>query len=217
MSQPSGVSTVSSSDGDKWVIFDMDDVLVNLREAIQTALHRYTKKDIPWTTWDRYELHNIYEISHEDCLAAFLEHGILEAATLEPGALKVLQAAKMNGYKTSILTARGWHPEGAKQTIEWMARMGVEVDKLVLVPLGSNKADMLHEFGLVHLFVDDHPKNLEDMTSTGQVKHVILRDRPWNKNRHEWPRINHLDELACWLDLHPSHADDTLADFKPGL
>ena len=51
-------------------------------------------------------------------------------ATLEPGALEFMRAARMSGHTIVIWTARGW--EQYKATIFWLESNKIEFDQLIM-------------------------------------------------------------------------------------
>ncbi len=67
-------------------VFDCDDVLANIRELTAEVMNRLCGRSIHWHDWDTYDLSATYGIEIDRCLAAFVEHRVLERATIEPGA-----------------------------------------------------------------------------------------------------------------------------------
>jgi len=178
-----------------YVAFDLDDVLANLRDHLMVVLNRETGRDIHWRQWDRYELSGVYDLSIEQILHLVLEHGVLEAATLEPLAGAAVAASRAAGYRVAVVTARGWHPRGEALTRAWLHGYGLEVDALHLVRTFHGKAAALEALGEVAHFVDDHVGHLYPALDLPRVQAVHLLDRPWNQHDRQLHRLHGLGQF----------------------
>lgn len=179
-----------------FVLFDLDDVMANLRTGLQTALFGKTALDVPVESWTKWDITEIYQISHKELLDVIIDQSLLEMAAIEDGVHEILEMAGDLGLKTGIVTARGWHPNGHTVTQEWLSKKNIRVDDLVLVNHAQKKSDVLARYEHVHLFVDDHVKNLDDMAATGRVEHILLFDRPWNRHDSRYDRVHHLSDVG---------------------
>ncbi len=188
-----------------WVVFDLDECLCGLRHHLQTALYDLTGIDLHWSRWDRYDLTGLYGISLEDFTETLLSYRIIERAILEPGAWAALHSARLLGYRTAILTARGWHPEGERVTRDWLETHGLRPDRLHLVPMHQAKGEVLPEYGRVAWFLDDHLGHAAGAEASGVVDRVLLQDRPWNRvAEHPGQRIHSLWEVPALLAASPA-------------
>jgi len=185
--------------GNPFVVFDLDDVLCNLREGIHKSLNVVTGKSIHWEDWDRFSLESIYDIAHEDCMRVLIEHEILENATLEPGVHTAVRTAYEAGYQVAILTARGWHPDSDKTTKQWLEAHNIRHDRLDIVPYGIPKAEFISRYSQVAFMLDDHPEHIRSMVAANNVDYPILRDRPWNRNDQDLHRVHSLKDFAQLL------------------
>jgi len=183
-----------------YAVFDLDDVLANLRDHLMAMLHRRTGREIHWSEWRDYELGGLYGTGNETIMAWVLEDRVLEEATLEPHAADAVSAARRAGYRVAVVTARGWHPQGEALTREWLERQGLAVDELYLVPAFGDKATVLEALGQVAYFVDDHVGHLYPAQALPGVRRALLVDRPWNRHDREMHRLFGLDEFVALLE-----------------
>jgi 5'(3')-deoxyribonucleotidase len=183
-----------------FVVFDLDDVLANLRDPMMTMLRQRTGKNIHWSQWQSYELGPRYGTSSDNIMEWVLEDEVLEAATLEPYARPVFEAARQNGYRIAVVTARAWHPRGEELTREWLEQHELNVDELHLVPMLGNKAAVLSDLGVVEHFIDDHLAHLYPASELPSVRQVLLVDRPWNRSDASLRRLQCLGELKTLLE-----------------
>ncbi len=124
-----------------YVVFDLDDVLANLREELMTMLRLRTGRDIHWREWRSYKLDGLYGVSVKQILQWVMEEEVLEAAALERRAAETIEAARSAGYRIAVITARGWHPRGELLTWQWLERHALRVDELHLVPVFGDECN----------------------------------------------------------------------------
>ncbi len=182
-----------------YAIFDLDDVLANLRDPIRAALAKAVGKDIPHHEWNRYDLAGIYNVSWEEILDAFLEHDILDHATPEPGAQEALAAARAAGHRVAILTARGWHPKGDALTYQWLGDYRLLPDELRVVEMHRKKEEELTFYQQIAWMIDDNPAHVHGAEATGLVDTVVMMDRAWNATSEHPTRVKDLFEFASLL------------------
>lgn len=181
------------------VIFDLDDVLVNLRDSLNQALNRVTRTESDWRDWHTFDLSKIYQIPHDKVLDTILQHNVLESCTPEPGAQKALQAVHEAGFHTVILTARAWHPSGREITENFLQLHQFSYDQLVLSDLSMCKTGYMAPWNNIHLYVDDHASHVRNACNLPNVKHSLLFERPWNQQTSHDQRISDLSEIPSYL------------------
>ena len=179
-----------------YVVFDLDDVLANLRDHLMCMLRHQTGQDVHWEEWHQYELGSVYNTTAEVIMGWVLEHQVLESASLEPHAQVAVHAARQCGYRVAVVTARGWHPRGKRLTEEWLARHGLDIDELHLVPAFGDKSGILRGLGSVAYFIDDNVGHLYPAQALPEVGETLLIDRPWNRQDREIRRLFGLDEFV---------------------
>lgn len=174
------------------VIFDCDDVVLNLRDRMQSALTLYTGTDIPWEKWEYFHLPYVYpELSIMDIQAALIEHEAIENCKPEPGIHDVFELVSSLGFDIKILTARGWHPNAYQITTDSLNDAGLlhYISEISIVPLQQCKSETVRRYN-THTFaiVEDNHDNLNAISP--YVDHSFLIDRPWNRKALLCPNSN---------------------------
>lgn len=174
---------------DKWIIFDVDDVLCNFRESFYSSF-KNLGKDIHWSQWTQYASFKMYGLKNEKELHEHMVfYNILENSKVEEGAAQLLLDFKSSGFKIGLLTARGWHKNGKSITENFVNDNNLCVDKIVISGLYKDKkSQQIDRFkGNVCGYIDDSTHHIEDFINQG-VKNSYLINRPWNKDSN-LPRI----------------------------
>lgn len=177
-------------------IFDLDDTILNLRVPMMQALNMHTGKAIHWKNWSGYNLEDVYNISTEEFLNVLIDYNVIERALPIPGVKEALEFVKAKGYDIHIVTARGWHPTAMDTTKKWFEEYNVPYDTINIVPLGSNKSDVMDKIENVICLVDDNVKNCNEVISRGYDAYLI--DMPWNTNS-TIKRLNSVVEIINHL------------------
>lgn len=190
-----------------WIIFDMDEVIVNGRDCLALHLNNHTGKNITADEWVQYDLCKTYDIDHPTLLDLFHSSKMLETALLEPDVPQAMALAKSHGYQIGILTARGWHNDGLALTMAAVQNFALPVDHVVAVPLDAKKHEVIqnHFQGTIAGFVDDNPPHVRGVHGLGIPSYV--RDRPWNRDLVEHPRVFHLVDFI--EQVHVIHSKKT--------
>jgi len=168
---------------------------VNLRDPIMSAMHAEFGVHIHHSQWCSFDLSVHYGVAQDEILAAFLKHGVLEAASFEPHAQEAFQAVRDAGCSVKILTARGWHARADEITRASLAEAGLVPDEILIVPLHSSKDAALRQCGPVAAYLDDHAGHIQDATHCANVERPVLMDRPWNRDSTHPHRVASLLEF----------------------
>jgi len=188
------------------IIFDLDDVIANLRESLYQMLMQDTGVDLHWRHWSHYDLLRHYNLSYARLTEILIRSQVLENCQPEPGAAAVTQALRAQGFELAIVTARGWHPQALAITDEWLRTHGVSYDHLHIVPLGSDKREVLKPFANIVLAVDDHPHNITRYVAANIP--AVLVDRPWNVDFAHPERIQALAAVLDYVTAAEAAAPD---------
>lgn len=166
---------------DKWVVFDVDDVICNFRESLYQSLKK-RGINIPWQEWSHYNHVKMFNFNDEKELHLHMaQHSVLENSLVEKEALSVMLSLKQKGYKIGLLTARAWHTEGQLITQAFIEKYNLPIDKLVISGQHMDrKSAHIDKFqGVVEYYIDDSIHHIQDFLSH-QVR-AILMNRPWNQ------------------------------------
>lgn len=196
---------------ERWVGFDLDDVLANMREPMCASMTRRVGKKFSvsdWTDYDYFDGH----MSAKEFLQMLVDDRVLETCSPEPGAMASLQRLQAKGLKIAVITARGYHPRGEEVTLTWFAEQGVKIDSLQIVQPGQSKVEALAKLPNVIGYVDDHIKHLENISKANPGMSLHLMARPWNQHDKKFERVYTVSEYAEHsltrahaLDATPKH------------
>lgn len=181
------------------VVFDVDEVLVNLRDPMAEALNALTGRSLTWHEWTCYDLTEVYGVPLSACLDALRAHRVLERCWLEPHAKACVARARALGYATAAVTARGWHPHGRALTERLFTEHEVAIDHLRVVDLGQSKREALSTLpGPVVYLIEDNLAHLREAERAG-IPVAVLVDRPWNASGAARFRVGDLAQFATML------------------
>lgn len=177
----------------KWIVFDVDDVICNFKESLYTSLVEIGK-DIHWSKWNQYSHTIIYDMTESQLHLHMKNYNVIENSLLEPGVLELFNKLKKEDFKIGLLTARGWHNDGEKLTQEFVDKYKLPVDKIVISGFHTAKKSLhIDKFeGEVIAYVDDSIHHIQDFTEKNIP--AFLLDRPWNQNSN-LPRMHALIEF----------------------
>lgn len=178
----------------KWIIFDVDDVVVSYREALYQSFKKLGK-DIHWSQWETYKHVKIYGLKdYDEFLNHMINKEILETSEIEPGVVELMHKLKEQGFSIGFLTARSWHPNALEVTQNLVKQHNLPVDKVVIANFKGKKTDYLEQFpGEIVGFLDDSATHVEDFIKAG-INNSCVMDRPWNQGV-DLPRIKHYDDF----------------------
>lgn len=130
----------------KWIIFDVDDVVVSYRESLYQSF-KTLGKDIHWSKWDTYKHVKIYGLKDYN---EFLEHmrtyKIIENSLIEQGVSELIHKLKEKGYLIGFLTARSWHEKAYEITQDFVNKNKLPIDKIVIAGFQSKKLIIFKSF-----------------------------------------------------------------------
>ena len=99
--------------------------------------------------------------------------------------------------KVSIVTHRPAEKAEAV-TRAWLAHHDIRFDDLIFTK--GRKSEM----GAFDFFVDDHPRNVEDLSEAGITTFLMLhpynRECHFGEHEHRVIRVENWDEIAAWLE-----------------
>ncbi len=179
----------------KWVIFDVDDVLVNFRQSLYLACKKINR-DIHWDQWTSYDHPSIYGFVSQEQFREFMaQHAVLENAVVEEGVKQTLQLLRDRDYSLGLITARGWHPDGKDITNKMVRDNDLAIDKVVVSHVYTDKKSaFINQFdGEIVAYFDDSAHHVRDFLEHGVSSYLL--DRPWNISEIELPRIHSISEV----------------------
>lgn len=187
---------------DRWIFFDVDDVLVDTSKQIEQAMHKMTGLHLPCEQWPHHMFTELYKIGAErrdEMRALWVQEKILENAAVFPGVTSAMQQLAGDGYRLGLITARAWHPDARRITETFVNEHRLPVDEIRLLGFFDSKADVLRDSGLtIQGFVDDTTRHAQSCAEAG-IPSVLL-SRAWNQDAPaSLPRIESLDHFPHWV------------------
>jgi len=184
----------------KLFIFDVDDVIYELKHTIRTALADVTGKDIHPDLWHSFNLNEVYNVDIKDIFEAFHKHDILRTGELNTEIFPVVEYLRKNNIETMAVTARGWHPEANAITAALFADNNLGIDKIHVVEHHEKKSDYISQikgFEIVG-YIDDNARHIKETREVcgGNIKNYFLKDQPWNQSYELESGVIRLRNLA---------------------
>jgi hypothetical protein len=179
-----------------FVVFDLDEVLCDLRHGTHEALTGLVPNYPHWTKWLNYFHFEQQGISLDRFLELLVDHQILENAQPAAFAGEVLDVMHELGFRTAVVTARGYHPNGERLTREWFEKHRLAVDELRLVHMLESKADAIRGLGKVVAYIDDLPAHLNRLAEAQVGGQLYLMRAPWNSHSFAYRTVRSLSEFA---------------------
>lgn len=188
----------------RWVWFDVDDVLVDVAPLFQDTMDRWSGRTIPWQGWTDNIFHRLYGVEDRDVAGvramqqACEDDRVLERAPLFDDVKPVFDALAADGLKIGLITARDWHSRGRAITEAMVDTHRLPVSDIITLGMEGSKAELLLRTGTdVAGFVDDSVRHVDGCRAAGI--HATLRARPWNAAATHLPRIEALAAVPAWL------------------
>lgn len=185
-----------------WVVFDMDEVVCNLRQGVQAALAKRFGTYPHWVTWNRYFHFNDVGLDLNSFLEILVEDRVCENAPVEPGAAEAIRAVRAMGYRTAIVTARGYHPHALRMTLDWLGEKGIELDAVHIVGMMDDKTDVICSLGPIAAYIDDLASHLLSLSRRCNSAVLVLRDKPWNRDANVLWRIEDMSQFVELVEGH---------------
>lgn len=177
------------------VLVDVDGVLAS-QCILADALNQASGLSLSVEDWGQYNIGELYGMSPEEMVDAWLSHEVLSACRPLPMAQQGLVSLH-NRFQVHIITHRGWHPDAYRLTCDWLDREGFPYDSVTVVPYGTPKSYLYpdHADRFYALF-EDSIDNLVDAERSGRVDNRILIDQPWNRNSDELSKLSRVQRKA---------------------
>lgn len=185
----------------KWVVFDVDDVLLNFVENLYLKGHEHNliKTNLHWKDWDSYNHLDYFKHDNQDDFRSFMvKEKVIEGLQPFPEVASVLQELQKS-YNLGFLTSRGYHPQAVEVTRNSLFNHFGVTGKIVIAGLhGMKKTDFIPNFeGEIVAYVDDAIMHVQDFNKVG-IK-AALRNQLWNKNDKISPRVNDMREFLNFI------------------
>lgn len=191
---------------EKFIIFDMDDVVAQMREVLTEFFNGVSKNGyVHHKDWHTLDCKELYGVDFDP--QAMIDEKIIERCEPEADAKETFDKLHEMGFKIVVATARGWHPQGAELTEEWLHKHDLHQDEIHAVSLsGKGKTevfDKVAQRGRIAGFIDDQDKYLSQSHSHDGVEKTFAMNRPWNLESKAFDhRVDSLTEFRQSVQRH---------------
>jgi hypothetical protein len=198
----------------KLFIFDVDDVIYDLKHTINRALTSETGKDIHPDDWHSFNLNTVYDVDIQVIFDAFHKHDILNTGELNFDVYKVIDYLNQAGVETLALTARGWHPKGNEITQAFFENNNIEIGNIKVVQHHESKSDYIASLTGYDIigYVDDNSKHIHQTKQLlgGDIKKYFLKNQPWNSS-YDIQELGNIDRISSLLEIN-THLEHILTN-----
>ncbi len=193
----------------KLFIFDIDDVIYDLKTMMYEALKAHTGKDIHPNTWKTLNMNEVFDLDYKEVVDVFLKHNVLTSGQLNFGIYPLLDYLKKNNIETKAVTARGWHPDADNVTQAFFEQHDIKMGGVKVIKYTEKKSDyiaQLTDYNIVG-YVDDSDRHIMEtkLACHGNVKNYFIQDQPWNRHvaiDTGMTRINDISEIKQHLEIY---------------
>lgn len=193
----------------KLFIFDIDDVIYDLKSMMYEALKEHTGKDIHHDTWKTLNMNEVFDLDYKEVVDVFLKHDVLRSGQLNFGIYPLLDYLKKNNIETKAVTARGWHPEADQITQAFFEEHDIQMGGIKVIKYTEKKSEyiaQLTDYNIVG-YVDDSDRHIMEtkLACQGNVKNYFIQDQPWNRHVEldtGMQRINDISEIRNHLEIY---------------
>ncbi len=163
------------------IVFDLDDTLFNLRDALRCVL----TDELGLGAWLDVQarlngLANRHAVPAATLLEIAFRRRLLELGDLDPHAGRVVNELRSMGYAIEVWTSRGSYPDAHRITLETLRPLGIGWESIRVLRSRASKARLLGRRSDVSFFIDDSLAHARQAYRAGDAHRVILMDRPWN-------------------------------------
>lgn len=165
------------------IVFDLDDTLFNLRDALRSIL----TDELGHEAWRNVQTRLNGRAKRQSVSAATLleiafRRRLLELGDLEPQASYVVAELRAMGYAIEVWTARGAYPDAFQITLETLRPLGIGRESVRVLRSRASKARLLSQRSDVCFLIDDSLTHARQACQAGYANRVILMSRPWNRS-----------------------------------
>lgn len=190
----------------KIFIFDVDEVLCDVKEATYNALKTEFGIDFHHSLWEQYYIGDYFGITNDMLLKTLVKYNVLENAKLEEGVIELIDYLKYSRIDPMALSARNWRTDGLKLTQLYFEANNVKIDKIKLVGATEPKYMEINKLkGEIIGFIDDNPNHItQAFENCNHINKLFIKDQPWNTQitieSNKIHRVKNLHEVQNELE-----------------
>ena len=177
---------VSRKPDQRVAVVDVDDVLFPCTQIILNKLNQEHNRQVSLD-----DLKGFHVLSHfpeigkdfQDLIAYLISgHDYMNVPGVYDYAKPVLDLLRSRGFYIAIVSSRGFHPEGYRNTFNYFKKYSLPFDSLATVGMGSSKIDFVYDHisSDIHLVIDDNAQVIDESLESDAF--VIKTKRAWNSH-----------------------------------
>ncbi|MBU2895648.1 hypothetical protein [Vibrio hepatarius] len=194
--------------------FDKDDVLVQFAQSICSLMNE-VGDHAEVSDYATYFFGSYHNVSYEKFRSLIEENEVFKHVEEFEGAIDVLHALVIKGFRIHVVTARGGFENSEELTADWLERKRAPVDSLTVMGKEKNYSKSFYYNEIndgVAIIVDDASHNIIDAVENAPSVIPFIVTRPWNENDEQINnlieegkvyRISSVVELVDCLELSP--------------
>lgn len=162
-------------------MIDVDDVLFPCTNVLLDHLNKRYSKSVHIDDLENFDLRLQFpEVGNTVFDYLISEYDYMNQDVLFHYAKPMLQRLKDHGFYVAIVTSRGFHPEGYKNTHNMFTRNRLAFDSLATIGRGQSKIDFMYDHVAddLDLVLEDNVSVIKDALTTNAK--VVRFDRAWN-------------------------------------
>lgn len=163
------------------IAVDLDDTLV---EAFPSFVELIRKINPNIGTVRSRASHIILGISLDEWFDIMNREEILHNLPVKGASIAALRALQYaNSVEIEVITSRAFYKNAHSVSSQWLARNGLHVNQVHVVPRGMSKGQYINENTLpFDFFMDDVLEECESVINSGGARRAILINMPWNQS-----------------------------------
>lgn len=193
----------------KLFIFDIDDVIYDMKTKMYEALKEHTGQDIHPDNWTTLNMNEVFNLDYKEVVDVFLKKEVLTSGNVNFNIYPLLDYLKKNNIETKAVTARGWHPDADRITQLLFEENNIEIDSLKVIKYTEKKSDYIHQLTNYDIigYVDDSDRHITEtrLMCGNNVKNYYLQDQPWNRHiqiESDMKRIQDISEIKEHIEIY---------------
>lgn len=188
----------------KDIVIDVDEVIAHIGPVLERIFNDHTGLNVSRHDWSDYNLDDNYPgLTQQDVCRLIEQEEVYQQLEPIDGSIEAFTRLRNIGYRIHLVTARGFHPQARRLTLDWLNDHGYEYNSLSVTKHGEKKSDAYSQlsdsFGYM---VDDHLDNLKDASESGIVQERVVITMPWNVNDTSYvDGINRFDNILKFCEM----------------
>ncbi|SBV38545.1 hypothetical protein BN7874_298 [Phage NCTB] len=194
------------TEGQHIAVLDIDDFIYPCTQVMLDHLNQAFDKQVKLDDLTELNVGKWFEeISEANTFRHFLlSYNYMNVVPVYDYVAPMVEKFRRAGVYVAFVTARGFHPEGYRNTHQLLTDNNIYFDCLATTRIGQSKLDFVLDYicDEVHIVGEDSASVIEDFTSTFDVQ-ILKSERCWNSHIESHGTIHQhhtVDEVLAEVD-----------------